>query len=142
VRATQRELLPLARLAADLGVHVRTLQAAARTGRLATHFSVRSVFGRPIRFASRAAGEQFMARYYRRFSGQEKCPPPLLCVPNDYDQRLRDVRRRKELTQGALAERIGVASKAVVYQWESRKRTPSPVLWRRIMDLDRRRTTR
>jgi len=66
----------------------------------------------------------------------------LLCVLNDYDQRLRDVRRRKGLTQGALAERIGVASKAVVYQWESRKRTPSPVLWRRIMDLDRRRTTR
>jgi transcriptional regulator with XRE-family HTH domain len=59
----QHELLPLAALAMELGVHVRTLQAAARTGRLETHFSVRSVFGRPIRAASRAAGAQFLARH-------------------------------------------------------------------------------
>ena len=32
--ARQHELLPLDRLASYLGVHVRTLQAAARTGRL------------------------------------------------------------------------------------------------------------
>ncbi len=31
-RAHQTELLPLRRLASELGVHVRTLQAAARTG--------------------------------------------------------------------------------------------------------------
>ena len=43
------------------------------------------------------------------------------------------------LTQGALAGRIGAAGKAVVYQWESRKRTPSPVLWQRVLDLDHRR---
>jgi len=30
----QEELLPLVELARELGVHVRTLQAAARTGRL------------------------------------------------------------------------------------------------------------
>jgi DNA-binding transcriptional regulator YiaG len=48
-QARQRQLLPLAELAKELGVHVRTLQAAARTGRLETQFSVRSVFGRPIR---------------------------------------------------------------------------------------------
>jgi len=39
--ARQHQLLPLAELAKALGVHVRTLQAAARTGRLETQFSVR-----------------------------------------------------------------------------------------------------
>jgi hypothetical protein len=48
--------LPLDQLAKELHVHLRTLQAAARTGRLEAHFSVRSAFGRPIRRASRAAG--------------------------------------------------------------------------------------
>jgi len=31
----------------------------------------------------------------------------------------------------------GAAGKAVIYQWESRKRTPSPVLWQRIRELER-----
>jgi ribosome-binding protein aMBF1 (putative translation factor) len=57
-------------------------------------------------------------------------------VPGDYDKRLRDVRRRRGLTQDALARRIGAAGKAVVYQWESRKRTPSPVLWQRVLELE------
>jgi ribosome-binding protein aMBF1 (putative translation factor) len=128
--------LPLRELAKELGVHIRTLQAAARTGRLQTHFSVRSVFGRPIRFSTRAAGEQFIARHYRRFSGQEICSAPLPTVPDDYDTRLRDVRQRNGLTQDALARRIGAAGKAVVYQWESRNRTPSPVFWQRIQTLE------
>jgi transcriptional regulator with XRE-family HTH domain len=45
--ARQTELLPLAHLAKELHVHVRTLQAAARTGRLQVTFSSRSAFGRP-----------------------------------------------------------------------------------------------
>lgn len=73
----QNELLPLSRLASELGVHVRTVQAAARTGHLAVHFSSRSVFGRPIRFATRAAGEEFKRRHYRRFGGQGVCSSPL-----------------------------------------------------------------
>jgi hypothetical protein len=82
----QHELLPLDQLAKELHVHLRTLHAAARTGRLDAHFSVRSAFGRPIRYASRAAGDQFIARHYRCFSGQEVCPPPLPIVPDDYDE--------------------------------------------------------
>src|SRR4030095_4729401 len=35
----QEELPPLVELARELGVHVRTLQAAARTGRLQAHLS-------------------------------------------------------------------------------------------------------
>ena len=133
----QAELLPLDQLAKELHVHVRTLQAAVRTGRLDAHFSVKSVFGRPRRLATRAAAEQFMATHYRRFAGQQACPSPLLTVPNDYDQQLRALRRRLRLTQDGLARRIGAAGKAVIYQWESRKRMPSPVLWQRVIDLER-----
>ena len=127
--ARQTELLPLSRLAKELRVHVRTLQAAVRTERLEAHFSVKSVFGRPRRLATRAAAERFMATHYRRFAGQTACPAPLPVVPNDYDRQLRILRGWFRLTQGALARCIGAAGKAVVYQWKSRKRTPSPVLW-------------
>jgi DNA-binding transcriptional regulator YiaG len=133
----QHELLPLDQLARELHVHLRTFQAAARTGRLDAHFSVRSAFGRPIRRASRAAGDQFIAKHYRCFSGQAVCPPPLPKVPDDYDEHLRALRRRLRLTQDALARQIGAAGKAVVYQWESRKRSPSPVLWERVEALGR-----
>jgi DNA-binding transcriptional regulator YiaG len=129
-RGQQADLLPLAQLADELHVHIRTLQAAVRTGRLDAHFSVKSVFGRPRRFAARAAAEQFMATHYRRFGGQKACPAPT--VPSNYDQRLRVLRCRLRLTQGGLARRIGAAGKAIIYQWESRKRTPSPVLWQRV----------
>ena len=40
----QTEQIPLSQLAAELGVHVRTLQAAARTGRLDVQFSGLSGF--------------------------------------------------------------------------------------------------
>ena len=30
---------------------------------------------------------------------------------------------------------VGAAGKAVVYQWEARKRTPSPLFWQRIIAL-------
>lgn len=132
----QHELLPLSQLAQELRVHIRTLQAAVRTGRLEAHFAVKSVFGRPRRLATRAAAEEFMATHYRRFGGQKACPAPLPTVPPDYDQQLRALRRRLRLTQDALARRIGAAGKAVVYQWESRKRTPSPVLWQQVLRLE------
>ena len=136
-RAHQNELLPLDRLASELGVHVRTLQAAARTGRLEVRFSTRSVFGRPLRLATRAAGEQFKRTHYRRFAGQAICAAPLPSVPADYDQQLKHLRRQLRLTQEGLVQRIGAARKAVVYQWESRKRTPSLVFWQRIQELRR-----
>lgn len=130
--------MPLDRLARELKVHIRTLQAAARTGRLEVQFSSKSVFGRPVRFATLLAGEQFIATHYRRFAGQEACPSPLVTVPDDFPDQLIRLRRRLRLTQDALARRIGAAGKAVVYQWESSKRTPSPVFWERILRLERR----
>jgi DNA-binding XRE family transcriptional regulator len=129
--------LPLDQLAKELHVHIRTLQAAVRTGRLEAHFSLRSVFGRPLRVATRAAAERFMATHYHWFAGQQVCPSPLPTVPPDYDQQLRALRRRLRLTQGGLARRIGAAGKAVIDQWESRKRMPSPVLWQQVLRLQR-----
>jgi DNA-binding transcriptional regulator YiaG len=111
-RVQQTELLPLGELAREFGVHLRTLQAAVRTGRLVAQFSVKSVFGRPRRSATRAATEQFMASHYRRFSGQAICPAPLPTVPPDFPQQLRALRRRLRLTQGGLAQRVGAAGKA------------------------------
>lgn len=102
-------------------------------------FSVRSVFGRPRRFATRAAGGWFMAIYYRRFTGQPKCAPPLPEVPDDYHRQLTALRLRLRLSQTGLALQIGAAGKAVVYQWEARKRRPSPVLWQRVMSLQHHR---
>jgi DNA-binding transcriptional regulator YiaG len=139
--AHQTGLLRLDELAKEFHVHVRTLQAAVRTGRLAAQFSVKSVFGRPRRLATRAATEQFMASHYRRFSGQAICPVPLPTVPRDYPQHLRALRCQLRLTQSGLARRIGAAGKAVIYQWELSKRTPSPVLWQRVLQLEHGRFT-
>jgi DNA-binding transcriptional regulator YiaG len=50
-------------------------------------------------------------------------------IPADYDDQIRRVRRRLGLTQAQFAARVGAARKAVVYQWESRKRCPSPLFW-------------
>ena len=133
--ARQTQMLSLSELAAELGVHVRTLQAAARTGRLGVQFSEQSVFGRPRQVASRAAAGRFMRTHYRRFAGQAPCPAPLPAVSPDYDVRLKNLRAQLKLTQQALARQVGAAGKAVVYQWEARKRTPSPVFWKRIQAL-------
>jgi DNA-binding transcriptional regulator YiaG len=133
--ARNTERLSLDHLACEFGVHDRTLRAAARTGRLPVTFSSRSAFGRPIRLATRTAVHTFMQKDYRRYRGQSPAVAPLPSVPRDYDARLKRLRRRLRLTQHDFARRIGAANKAVVYQWESRKRTPSPVFWKRVEAL-------
>jgi DNA-binding transcriptional regulator YiaG len=135
-RARESELLGLHALAREVGVHVRTLQAAAGTGRLEVQFSTQSVFGRPRRCATRGAAQRFLKEHYRRFQGQAVCPAPLLQVPGDYDARLKALRQCLNLSQAQLAGRLGAANKAVVYQWESRKRTPSPVFWKAVAQLE------
>jgi transcriptional regulator with XRE-family HTH domain len=52
-------------------------------------------------------------------------------------KRLRLLRRQFGLTQRELARRTRAANKAVVYPWESRKRRPSPVFWKRMEALGR-----
>jgi DNA-binding XRE family transcriptional regulator len=58
-------------------------------------------------------------------------------VPSDWVRQLLHFRRELRLTQAQLAEQIGAAGKAVVYQWESGIRQPSPVFWLRNGQLRR-----
>jgi DNA-binding XRE family transcriptional regulator len=59
-------------------------------------------------------------------------------VPPNYASTLVGLRSRLGLSQQRLADKIGAAGKAVVYQWESGKRHPSAVFWLRIDRLRRR----
>jgi DNA-binding transcriptional regulator YiaG len=136
-RVRNSELLSLDQLASELHIHERTLRDAARSGRLDVQLSSRSAYGRPIRRATRRAAALFMERYYRKSFSRFASRPPVSItrIPIDYDRQLKRLRRNLRLTQTALAVRISAAGKAVVYQWESRKRKPSPVFWRRILAL-------
>ena len=125
----------LQELAAELGVNVRTLRDAARSGRLEVTYGNRVAFGHPVPKTSLVAGRMFIELYYKR-SYSRTAPKPrspiATSVPPDYAARLMRVRRELRLTQAQLADQIGAAGKAVVYQWESGKRKPSPVFWRRL----------
>ena len=59
-------------------------------------------------------------------------------VPENYATTVIGLRRRLGLSQQQLAAKLGAAGKAVVYQWESGKRKPSPVFWLKIERLKRR----
>ena len=137
-RAT--ELFTMDALANEFAIHPRTLRAAARDGRLRVQFSTRSVFGRPVRLASRAAIDEFVHLYYRQRYSRYATPlprPQVTVVPTNFASRLIGLRLRLRLTQAELARRIGAANKAVIYQWETRRRTPSVVFWARVEQLAR-----
>jgi DNA-binding transcriptional regulator YiaG len=132
--------LPLQVLADELHVHVKTLRAAAHDGRLAATFGQRPFFGKLTATATRDAAAQFMANWYRRTYGRGRRRPVPVCrltVPASYAATLVGLRHRLGLSQQQLADKVGAASKAVVYQWESGKRKPSPVFWLRIERLQR-----
>ena len=140
--ATHRDehaLLPLPVLALLIGVHVKTLRAAARDGRLPVTYDTRTTFRRLRARATHAAGTQFRRAYYGRpvKPVDRRTPLTWASVPSDYDAQIRALRRARGLSQGQLATLVGAARKAVVYQWEARKRTPSPVFWQRITALHR-----
>jgi DNA-binding transcriptional regulator YiaG len=133
--------VPLQVLADELHVHVRTLRAAAHDGRLAVTFGPRPCFGKLTATATREAAAQFMAKWYRRTYGRGRRRPVPVCrvsVPANYAATLVGLRHRLGLSQRQLAAKVGAAGKAVVYQWESGKRSPSPVFWLRIVRLQRR----
>ena len=138
--ATHRDdhaLLPLPVLALLIGVHVKTLRAAARNGRLPVIYDTRTTFRRLRARATLAAATQFRRVYYGRRvrPGDRREPPSWASVPEDYDVQIRAVRRARGLSQTQLATLVGAARKAVVYQWEARKRTPSPLFWQRLAAL-------
>ena len=129
--------LPLRILATMIGVHVRTLRNAARDGRLAVTYDTRTTFRRLRGYATPADARAFRQSYYGKSVRAEDRRAPLAwsAIPLDYDVRIRTVRRGLSLSQAQFAERVGAAGKAVVYQWEARKRCPSPVFWQRIEQL-------
>ena len=141
--ATHRDehaLLPLPVLALLIGVHVKTLRAAARDGRLPVTYDNKTTFRRLRGRATLATARQFRHSYFgrqvRRADRRE--PPSWASVPDDYDVQIRALRRAHGVSQAQLATAVGAARKAVVYQWEARKRCPSPVFWQRITVLHRR----
>ena len=133
----EQALLPLPVLALLIGVHVKTLRAAARDGRLPVTYDTRTTFRRLRARATLVAVTQFRHAYYRRQVRpvDRREPPSWASVPEDYDVQIRALRRACGLSQAQLATLVGAARKAVVYQWEVRKRTPSPLFWQRIAAL-------
>ena len=133
-------LLPLPVLALLVGVHVKTLRAAARDGRLPVTYDTRTTFRRLRARATLAAVTQFRRVYYGRpvRPADRRKPLTWASVPDDYDAQIRVLRRERGVSQAQLAALVGAARKAVVYQWEARKRTPSPLFWQRIAALHRR----
>jgi ribosome-binding protein aMBF1 (putative translation factor) len=136
LRHDPQALLPLETLARLIDVHVRTLHAAAKDGRLRITYDTRTTFRRLRSRATLDDAETFRHAYFDRAVWPEQ-PAPLTWgqIPPDYADQIRAVRRQLGLTQTQLAARVGAARKAVVYQWESRKRCPSPLFWQRIRDL-------
>ena len=130
------ELLPLPVLALLIGVHVKTLRSAARDGRLPVTYDTRTTFRR-LRARATPAARAFRRLYYGRTVRPDDCRAPLTwaSVPSDYDAQIRALRRARGLSQAQLATLVGAARKAVVYQWEARTRTPSPVFWQRLAAL-------
>ena len=140
--ATHRDddaLLPLPVLALLIGVHVKTLRAATRDGRLPVTYDTRTTFRRLRARATLVVATQFRHTYYGRQvrPTDRRDPPSWASVPEDYDVRIRTLRHARGLSQAQLATLVGAARKAVVYQWEARKRTPSPLFWQRIAALHR-----
>ena len=70
VKRPSHQRLPLHILASELNVHVPTLRAAARDGRLTATFNPRPCFGKLTATATREAGARFMAMWYRRTYGR------------------------------------------------------------------------
>ena len=130
-------LLPLPVLALMIGVHVRTLHAAARSGRLRVAYDTRTTFRRLRPRATLKHALDFRRHYYGTQRRPPATPVPLTwaSVPEDYDVQLKALRRHLDISQAGFAGLVGAAGKAVVYQWEARKRTPSPLFWQRVHEL-------
>jgi len=130
--------MPLSALAGILRINEGTLRAAARDGRLRVTTEASIVAGKPILRATQAEGELFKARYYgqtTRLTQKPPAPDLFVSVPDDFDRQLVELRSKLKISQTELAARIGAAGKAVIYQWESRKRRPSTIFWWRVIRL-------
>lgn len=134
LRCDPHALLSFDTLARLIHIHRRTLHAAAKDGRLRVTYDTRTTFRRLRVRATLADAECFLHEYFEKAVWPKDRPAPLNWnqIPPNYDAQIRRVRRQLGLTQAQFAGLVGAARKAVVYQWESRQRCPSPVFWERI----------
>ena len=116
---------------------MRTLRQAARDGRLAVSYDTRTTFRSLRTRATPAAAKAFRSSHYGKSvrPHDRRTPVTWSPIPTNYDVQIRAVRQRLGASQAQFAELVGAARKAVVYQWESRKRCPSPLFWERIEHL-------
>ncbi len=130
-------LLPLPVLATLVGVHVRTLRNAARDGRLPVVYDTRTTFRHLRARATPADAARFCQTYYSKQVRPEDRRDPLTwaTIPSDYPAQILGIRQQLGLSQTRFAALVGAARKAVVYQWETARRCPSPVFWERIQRL-------
>jgi DNA-binding transcriptional regulator YiaG len=137
LRADPHALRSFDALARLIHVHVKTLHAAAKDGRLRVTYDTRTTFRSLRARATVADADAFLHTYFEKAIWPKERPAPLAWdqIPSDYDDEIRRVRGRLGFTQAQFAARVGAARKAVVYQWESRKRCPSPLFWQRIREL-------
>ena len=81
-----------------------------------------------------------MHAYFETAVWPKQRPAPLRwdTVPPDCAVRIRNLRQQLGMTLTEFAAQVGAACKAVVYQWESQKRCPSPLsgnafkTWKRV----------
>lgn len=118
---------------------MRTLHAAAKDGRLRVTYDTRTTFRRLRARATLADADVFRREYFDKGLRPAARPDPLTWqqVPPDCADQIRRVRPDLGLSLAQFASRVGAAGRAVVYQWESRKRCPSPVFWQRIAAIQR-----
>ncbi len=85
-----------------------------------------------------ADAEYFLHAYFEPAVWPKQRPAPLRwdSVPPDCAVRIRNLRQQLGMTLTEFAAQVGAACKAVVYQWESQKRCPSPLFWQRIQDME------
>ena len=110
--ATHRDdhaLLPLPMLALLIGVHVKTLRAAARDGRLPVTYDTRTTFRRLRARATHAAGTQFRGAYYGRpvKPVDRRTPLTWASVPSDYDAQISRASSRARIESGPIGHAGG-----------------------------------
>ena len=117
------------------------LAAPAKPGglprQLVVAYDTRTTFRRLRPRATLKHALDFRRNYYGTQRRPPATPVPLTwaSVPEDYDVQIKGLRRHLDISQAGFARLVGAAGKAVVYQWEARKRTPSPLFWQRVHEL-------
>ena len=119
-------LLPLPVLALLIGVHVKTLRAAARDGRLPVTYDTKTTFRRLRARATPAAARAFRRSYYGRpvKPVDRRAPLTWASVPDDYDVQIRMLRRARGLSQAQLATLVGAETHAVAPVLATNRRAP------------------